>query len=640
MAFELSLSAPIHAVPGSYRRQVKIANLLTVLFSGVTTGIAAIFYYLFGPIDTLPYIMAVALLFLVIPPINRYISHYVGRVLFCLIPVVLTMFVTVLFKIQTDIQTSIVYFDSRLILMATPVLPGIVFRLEEKKALLLCMCCSMFSLVFYDPIHQFFGVGYFQKGFTDTSYYYINYISIITSGVLIAGILLLRGIQERSEKELVRQNRELRDQQQEIEAQKEELIQQQEELVSSREKLEEANDLITRQQEKLEIYNAELEALVAEKSQQLVKANDELVRHNNELLQFSYTVSHNLRGPVARMLGLTHLLKNKKLEEEKEQIENMIIRSSQELDMILKDLSMIIDIRNEVYRLREKVFLTTEWEKALQMLGDNVKEEYEIVADFSEAPYVFGVRPMIQSILYNLLSNAIKYQSPERPLQIIVRSAPLAGDKTLIEVKDNGLGIDLKNQKNNIFRLYKRFHSHVGGKGLGLYLVKTQVEALGGDISVESESDAGAQFRIVFSQPTDVHRQVFYESEAARLYYDGLTKITVIEWKRHISSEEYRKTFEVVMNSLKLYKTPGWISDIRKQGPVEPGDQHWMVNTLIPEAVKYGLKRVAIVGLNEQHRKEYADRLVKAFRDHQLYLLPADSFEEAQQHMRETPVTG
>jgi signal transduction histidine kinase len=114
-----------------------------------------------------------------------------------------------------------------------------------------------------------------------------------------------------------------------------------------------------------------------------------------------------------------------------------------------------------------------------------------------EVAKVHAIEPYMESIFYNLISNAIKYQSGDRKLQINISSYP-DGSNVILEVKDNGIGMDLDQSGSKLFGLYQRFHDHVGGKGLGLYLVKTQVEALGGSISVESEVNEGCTFRITF----------------------------------------------------------------------------------------------------------------------------------------------
>jgi signal transduction histidine kinase len=108
---------------------------------------------------------------------------------------------------------------------------------------------------------------------------------------------------------------------------------------------------------------------------------------------------------------------------------------------------------------------------------------------------IVSIKAYINSILYNLLSNAIQYRSPDRqPLIKVTFSA--TDQDTILEVKDNGLGLDLARYEGDIFKLYKRFHTHTQGKGLGLYLVKQQVEKLNGRIEVESTPQVGSTFRV------------------------------------------------------------------------------------------------------------------------------------------------
>jgi signal transduction histidine kinase len=108
---------------------------------------------------------------------------------------------------------------------------------------------------------------------------------------------------------------------------------------------------------------------------------------------------------------------------------------------------------------------------------------------------VHSVKAFIQSIFYNLLSNAYKYRSPERALSISVNARKL-NDTVEITVSDNGLGIDLTKHRDSVFKLFKRFHLNADGRGLGLYLVKEQVEALGGTIDIQSQPDVGTTFII------------------------------------------------------------------------------------------------------------------------------------------------
>ena len=124
-------------------------------------------------------------------------------------------------------------------------------------------------------------------------------------------------------------------------------------------------------------------------------------------------------------------------------------------------------------------------------------DQVQIITDFSEAEELVSIRSYLYSIFLNLVSNSIKYKRPGIKPIIEITSAKIK-NKIQLTFKDNGLGIDLKNKEDEIFGLYKRFHDHVDGKGLGLFMVKTQVESLGGKIMVASEVNKGSEFRIEF----------------------------------------------------------------------------------------------------------------------------------------------
>ena len=105
-------------------------------------------------------------------------------------------------------------------------------------------------------------------------------------------------------------------------------------------------------------------------------------------------------------------------------------------------------------------------------------------------------RAYLYSIFFNPLSNAINYRAEERPLEVSVTATRGEGQPTQITVADNGSGFDRERAGDDVFKLYKRFHPHRPGRGLGLYLVKTHVEGMGGDISVHSRVDEGTRFTI------------------------------------------------------------------------------------------------------------------------------------------------
>lgn len=400
-----------------------------------------------------------------------------------------------------------------------------------------------------------------------------------------------------------------------------------EEISAQAEELTESNQTISE-------LNANLQKMVEEKSHDLMVTNQELIKHNTELLQFSYTVSHNLRGPVARLLGLSYLLNRPMADAERSMMLGHMTTATNELDVVLKDLSKIIDIRNELFRVRERVFLEDEWEQCKLILGEQLKEEFDFKIDFSQAPYLFTIKPFIQSILYNLVSNAIKYRSPERKLSVSIKSY-LRDNGTVLTVEDNGLGFDSKAHGENIFKLYKRLHVHVEGKGLGLYLVKSQIDSLNGTITIQSGINQGTAFSIYFPVPEAVERQIIFESDTATIYYDATINNTVIIWKKAITSKAYREAFEAVLNTLKNYRTPGWIADLRLQGAVPAEDQVWFIETILTEAVRNGLTRIATIGFKDPIRQDYFNRMQKKVAEFGVTLLIFDELEEAREWMRD-----
>ncbi|ESU26212.1 signal transduction histidine kinase [Flavobacterium limnosediminis JC2902] len=229
------------------------------------------------------------------------------------------------------------------------------------------------------------------------------------------------------------------------------------------------------------------------------KTISELLQRNRDLQQFSYIVSHNLRGPVATIIGLTDLLSTKHLSEtEKKTMWEGINTSVHKLDDVIKDLNNILVVKSQISEKKENIQLSA-------LLGDlkkniaNIvqKENVQFFLDFDAVNEITTLKSYMYSILYNLVSNSIKYRQPNLDPVIEIKTELTAG-KVILIIKDNCLGIDLINKGDQVFGLYKRFHFHTEGKGMGLYMVKTQVEALDGKISIKSEVNKGTEFRIEF----------------------------------------------------------------------------------------------------------------------------------------------
>lgn len=230
-----------------------------------------------------------------------------------------------------------------------------------------------------------------------------------------------------------------------------------------------------------------------------IELSRELSLSNKDLQQFGYIVSHNLRGYIARIKGLVNVLdieNESGLPEDTKTVMNHLYHTAESLDQTIVDLVEILQVRSNFNEHKE----TVSFSEALDQVKESLQEQInssntEIIDLFGEAPQITTVKSYLVSIIFNLISNAIKYRSPKRPLKIKLSTRMKKGD-IVLEISDNGTGIDLERHKDKVFGLYKRFHPYVEGKGLGLFLVKNQVESLGGRIEIESKVDEGTTFCI------------------------------------------------------------------------------------------------------------------------------------------------
>jgi len=314
--------------------------------------------------------------------------------------------------------------------------------------------------------------------------------------------LLERSVHERT-REILAQNEEISSQNEEIVAHNEQLMLQQMEIETQRndllmksEKLLAAKRIIEEQSGIIHQKNDELVVEVERQTQDLKKTNHELIEQNTRLEQFAFIISHNLRAPLARLVGLANILEYAKDDKEAHEIVQFIVKSTHDLDQVIKDLTIILRIQKMNTLVLSEIQLDEMLQRIRKTLEDEIRETgAKIEFDFTDTNSLNSLHPYVESIFYNLVSNAIKYRHPQRLPHIKIRSKLVDG-YAKIDVSDNGLGIDMVKNKDNLFSLYKRFHFHVEGKGMGLYLVKTQVEALGGKVEIQSKVDEGTVFSV------------------------------------------------------------------------------------------------------------------------------------------------
>ncbi len=306
---------------------------------------------------------------------------------------------------------------------------------------------------------------------------------------------LERLVAERT-REIKEQNDELYLKSEEIEAQNEELLQQQEQIASQMDMLAKQNDQLNDAQVTIRKQNEEIKQKNDILEEEVKKRTGEVLAYSQQLEQFAFMAAHKLRAPVARVLGLGNvfMLGSANSQNEKDEIIERLVATTRELDEVITDLNAILEIRQSPGDPLTVVNLEDELTLVRSGLESEISRNHaEIIASF-ECTDAAGVKTYIDSIFYNLISNALKYRHPKRNPVIRITSYP-AGEYICVSIADNGLGIEQAHIKD-LFSFYVRFHFHVDGKGLGLYLVKTQVTAMGGTIDVESEAGVGTVFKI------------------------------------------------------------------------------------------------------------------------------------------------
>ncbi|UKJ05891.1 sensor histidine kinase [Solitalea lacus] len=221
---------------------------------------------------------------------------------------------------------------------------------------------------------------------------------------------------------------------------------------------------------------------------------------NEQLNEFAYLISHNLRAPVGSMIGLLEL-NDSGVVDSKEQID-VFSEQFRNLTYSLLDtintIGTALDIKERSELKKERIRFREIFNAVLVNLLGKVKDfDFDLTTDFELEEIEYSGSYM-KSILQNLLSNSLKYRSDERKLIIKLRTYS-RDNLEIMEISDNGKGINLERNSRNLFGLHKTFHENKDAKGVGLFLTKKHVEAMGGKIFAESNETFGIKFTLIFN---------------------------------------------------------------------------------------------------------------------------------------------
>lgn len=219
---------------------------------------------------------------------------------------------------------------------------------------------------------------------------------------------------------------------------------------------------------------------------------------NKQLVDFCNIVSHNLRAPLVNISMLLDYIESTDDEEEKNEVHARIKPVVDHLNIILDELVESLQIKQDLKIKCSKIDLKETLDKILIGFGTQINSFNTLIdSNFEDAPTLHYPQLYIDSILTNLISNALKYRSTDRDLTLSIKTKQ-DKDGIILSVADNGLGIDLKRHQDHIFKIRKVFHKHPDARGFGLFMTKTHVEAMGGQIWLDSTPDVGSTFYIKF----------------------------------------------------------------------------------------------------------------------------------------------
>ncbi|MDJ1498888.1 ATP-binding protein [Cytophagaceae bacterium DM2B3-1] len=232
-------------------------------------------------------------------------------------------------------------------------------------------------------------------------------------------------------------------------------------------------------------------------AEKLRDLNTQLEGKNAQMEDFTHIASHNLIAPLNNIQGLLGLYHHQEDFDTAQLVLDKIALVSGHMKQTLQELHQLLKVNQSKELSFELIDLPELIRREMANLSSHIEQtgaqiHPQLTVESLRYPKVY-----MESILHNFLSNALKYRSPERTPHIKITSWQADGN-VLLEIEDNGMGIDLEKYGHKLFGLYKTFHAHADSRGIGLYLVRKQVESLGGSIHVDSQVDVGTRFTVRF----------------------------------------------------------------------------------------------------------------------------------------------
>lgn len=235
-----------------------------------------------------------------------------------------------------------------------------------------------------------------------------------------------------------------------------------------------------------------------EKEEKISESLTLISKQNKKLKNFAHIASHNLKEHSGNIESLLELYDQAESAEEKLSLIANLKTVSETLKKTIANLREIITINSTKASDKEPISLKGFARESINSLMLNIKNANARINNEIDPSIVLNFnKSYLESIIQNLLTNALKYSHPDRYPHVKLFTFETK-DSIILTVEDNGIGIDLNSYGNDLFTLYRTFHNNEDAEGIGLYITKNQIEALGGKISVESEVNIGSKFILEF----------------------------------------------------------------------------------------------------------------------------------------------
>lgn len=217
---------------------------------------------------------------------------------------------------------------------------------------------------------------------------------------------------------------------------------------------------------------------------------------NERLKNFTHIVSHNLRSHVSNIKMMLAILTRKNLSLKNDEYVIMLEDAANNLLETINHLNEVIQINNTTLESLEYINLYNCANSAINnIISLAAEKNVKIINEINPTQKVLAINAYLESILHNFITNSIKYCS-ESENRYVHLTTQINNNYTVLVVEDNGLGIDLEKHGTKLFGMYKTFHKHEDSRGVGLFITKNQIEAMGGKVEVISEVNKGTTFKV------------------------------------------------------------------------------------------------------------------------------------------------